>query len=475
MKDTLSKMFVPVSLLLCSLLAVFIAVFRPRYLSDGYYLGAMIFSQILIATIWHYRTRFMLLLIVVFLWAGIALPFNAVWTSGRWVVLAAGALAGFVIYMKDRQHHFTTFHLVAFFCVLAAVVSAIVSSYPTLATLKALSLLLLFLYGVAGARLAVVDRESQFRSGLLLGCEILTYATAICYFIFHYEIFDNPNSMGAVMGVVATPVMLWGILVSDTVLVRRRRTFAFMLAVLLVLGSYARAGMAGATVGCVLMCIGLRRYRLLIKGIGLALLSAMLIATVLPLRQDQPESITSLFIYKGQREVGVLGSRRSAWQRTSSVIQEHPWFGSGFGTSVTRDEVDQHFEGYVSAPQATREHGNSYLAITEWVGLLGVLPFVTILSLIAINVKRVFVWMRRTGDVRSLAVPLAAMMAGGAVHAAFEDWLFAVGYYLCVFFWAMAFILIDVLPAPVMVEVKAKKRQRFGSWTRAVGPVASPR
>jgi O-antigen ligase len=474
MKDTLSKMFVPVSLLLCSLFAVLIAAFRPGYLSNGYYLGALICFQILIATIWHYRTRFLLVLLLVFLWAGIGLPLNTVWTSGRWFVLAVGALAGFVIYMRDRQHHFTIFHLVAFFCVLAAAVSATVSSYPTQAGLKAVSLLLLFLYGAAGARLAVMGRESEFSAELLMGCELMIYIFAVSYFAFHYEFFDNQNSLGAMMGVAAVPVMLWGVLVSDTVLVRRRRTFAFLLAVLLLFGSYARAGIAGATVACVLMCVGLRRYRLLIKGVGIALLSAMLIATVLPLR-EQPESITSLFIYKGQREVGVLGSRRSAWERTSAVIQEHPWFGSGFGTSVTRDEVDQHFEGYLSAPQATREHGNSYLAITEWVGLLGVLPFVTILCLIAINVKRVFVWMRRTGDVRSLAVPLAAVMAGGTVHAAFEDWLFAVGYYLCVFFWAMAFILIDVLPAPVMAEVKAKKRQRFASWTRAVGPVVSPR
>jgi hypothetical protein len=33
------------------------------------------------------------------------------------------------------------------------------------------------------------------------------------------------------------------------------------------------------------------------------------------------------------------------------------------------------------------------------------------------------------------------------VHAFFEDWLFAVGYYICVFFWALAFILLDFAPA----------------------------
>jgi hypothetical protein len=38
------------------------------------------------------------------------------------------------------------------------------------------------------------------------------------------------------------------------------------------------------------------------------------------------------------------------------------------------------------------------------------------------------------------------VMIAGLIHAGFEDWLFAVGYYLCVFFWSLAFVLIDVLP-----------------------------
>src|SRR5271166_4481055 len=55
--------------------------------------------------------------------------------------------------------------------------------------------------------------------------------------------------------------------------------------------------------------------------------------------------------------------------------------------------------------------------------------------------------MRRTGNVFSPTIPLAGVLAAGLVHAAFEDWLFAAGYYLCVFFWALAFIMIDVFPA----------------------------
>ena len=38
------------------------------------------------------------------------------------------------------------------------------------------------------------------------------------------------------------------------------------------------------------------------------------------------------------------------------------------------------------------------------------------------------------------------VVLAGLLHAGFEDWLFAVGYYLTVFFWVAAFLLMDVLP-----------------------------
>jgi len=39
------------------------------------------------------------------------------------------------------------------------------------------------------------------------------------------------------------------------------------------------------------------------------------------------------------------------------------------------------------------------------------------------------------------------VVTAGLIHAAFEDWLFAVGYYICVFFWTFAFALDDLIPA----------------------------
>jgi O-antigen ligase len=429
------------------LFAVYTAVSYPGYFSNSEELATLLFLQVLLAAVRNYRARFLPLLLAVFLWAGMVVPLNVVWISGRWLVLAVGALAGLIVYTRDQRHYFATFHLVAFFCVVAALVSAAVSAYPSLAFLKAMSLLLLFLYGSCGARLAVIGRVSSFFPKLLLGCELLVYIAAIFYFIFRLEIFGNPNSLGAVMGVAATPILLWGIMVSERTFTCWRLRFAFALALLLLFSSYARAGIAAAMVSCILLCVALRRYSLLLKGLSVALLLAALVAAVVPFHEQPSDSLTSVFVYKGRREEGILASRRSAWDETVSTIQRRPWLGSGFGTSPTSSEVVQQSGRFESLREATREHGNSYLAITEWVGLVGDIPFFALVILVAANVGRVLAQVRRLGNAHSAAIPLAGVLAAGLVHAAFEDWLFAPGYYLCVFFWTLAFIMVDVLPA----------------------------
>ena len=63
--------------------------------------------------------------------------------------------------------------------------------------------------------------------------------------------------------------------------------------------------------------------------------------------------------------------------------------------------------------------------------------------------------MYQTRDPFSPAVPIAVVLTAGLVHAAFEDWMFAVGYYLCVFFWSLAFVLVDVMPVTRQVFVSS--------------------
>jgi O-antigen ligase len=473
MPERFSRIFAALSCLLGCLLALGLAAYRPWYFNNYTYLQAVIFIEIVAAASWKYQRRFFPFLIVVFLWAGIDVPLSGLWTLGRWLVLGLGAAAGCVIYLRQRNHFFGVWHMVAFSCVIAALISAMASAHPQVALLKAVSLMLLFLYGAAGARIAVVGREASFFSGLLLGCEILVYLSAVCYFVLHLQVYGNPNAMGAVMGIGPAPILLWGVLISEGTSAGWRRTFALVLCLFLLFASYARAGMAGAAVSSIVLCVGLRRYRLLIKGVTVALLAAFVAAAVVPLAMDrpgesEPGSFVSAFLYKGHEAQGLLGSRESPWEETSRLIQEHPWFGSGFGTSST--PYDTARSGmYSSTALSTREHGNSYLAILESEGLLGIIPFFVMVCMIVLNVGRVVIWMRRTGSAFSPAVPLAAVLAAGLVHAAFEDWLFSVGSYLCVFYWPLAFMLADMVPSSAPQAVHSVAQYQSRSWVRSYG------
>jgi O-antigen ligase len=456
-RDRTGSALTAVGIIVGCLGAGYLAMTRPGYLSNEQYLGALVLLQIVLVALWNFRSRFFVLIVISFLLAGIDIPGRGAWIAARWFVLIVGALAGYLAYMKEREHRFGAFHLVAFFCVVAATVSAVVSSYPTQALMKASSLLLLFLYGASGMRLAVLGRERRFILSFLLGCEILTYITGVCYFLAGLHFFGNPNSLGAVAGVVLAPTLLWGVFISEDLMQRRRRTFALMLAVLLLLSSYARAGMLAAFLSCGLMCLMLRQYRFLIKGVAFLFIAAIFVAILLPPPESESTSVVSTFLFKGKSETNILGSRKSPWDQTVSEVKQNPFFGTGYGTSATSYDFTTENLQYISLDETSREHGDSYLEIVEWVGLLGVVPFYALVLIVLLNARRVLVWMRRTGNQFSLAVPLTAIMVAGVVHAAFEDWLFAVGYYLSVVFWALAFVLVDVLPQPVAKTVEADR------------------
>jgi O-antigen ligase len=438
-------------------LLALVLLMRPDYMARPEVLGSLVFAQILIASLCKYQQSFFMVLMAAFFWAGMEMPFSGAWLEGRWIVLAVGSFVGLAIYMKNRNHRFATIHLVALSCVLSAVVSASVSTYPQEALLKSGSLFFLFLYGTTGARLAITLVDPQIFVGrLLLVAEVVTYISAIAYFVLHSAIFGNPNSLGAVMGTIVVPLVLWGFLRAEATITKRRLGFELCLAIALLMSSFSRASIIAASVSCFLICIVSRLYRLIIGGVAAAVIISILVVMFVPPPQEDmgdghSNSIVSLFLYKGKPDQGILGSRKKPWDTTMAVIRDHPWFGSGFGTSVS-DQSASYFEltrtRFVDS-RMIREHGNSYLAIMEWSGLLGVLPFYALVATTVWHSKNVLAELRRTGNILSPAVPIAAIVLAGLIGAAFEDWLFAVGYYVSVFFWSMAFILADLASAPM--------------------------
>lgn len=455
---------------------LYFAYLNLQYFGNISFLAAILGLEILIASLWNFQQRFLTVLIVVFVWAGIQVPFQSAGIVARWSVLSAGALVGCILWLNSPHRPFRTMHLLAFFCVSAAFISATVSPFIQMASLKALSLTLLFLYCSAGARLALVGREVRFFQGLLFGVEIAVYITAICYFGLGTSIWGNPNSLGAAMSIACFPILLWGWIVSDGPVGNLRRLVALILCTYLVRFSLARAGMVAIVLVTVVFCVCLHQYKLLVKVSALILLLVAVAGTLAPQTlTKQLNDLSDAMLYKGHKEEGVLGSRRSPWETSISSIKAHPWFGTGYGTSPTGEDPGLSFGTVNSSAETEREHGSSYITIAEWVGLLGVLPFIAILGVTVSNLWKVCSRMNRTLDPTHYSIPLAMVVLAGFVHAAFEDWLFAVGSYLCLFFWISAFLLADLVPATVAIPSKAAVRSSSQAVPVDFGVVAQNR
>jgi O-antigen ligase len=435
--------------------ALYLIYSHLQYFGNVSFLGGILLLEVVIAAIWRYEERFFALLMVAFVWAALNLPLQQAWRGGgRWIVLFAGAAIGAIIWTKSLRRPFGSMHLMAFFCVSAAFVSATVSPWVQMASLKALSLLLLFTYCASGARLAVLGREDRFFRGLVWGCQLTVYFTAICYFGLGDSIWGNPNSLGAAMSIGLFPVLLWGWITSDRPGEKSLRLVALLLCTYFVFFSMARAGMVSITVVTLIFCFCLREYNLLVK-VGALVLVLVAISGML-----NPEGLNrnlgdmkDAVLYKGHKEEGLLSSRKTPWEKTKASIKEHPWFGTGYGTAPTGLDPGVGFGIVASSAETAREHGSSYMTIAEWVGLLGLLPFVALLAMTASNAWKVCAWTRRTGDPHHYAIPMAMVVVSGLIHAGFEDWLFAVGSYPCVYFWFFAFLLADFIPDAVEVPL----------------------
>jgi O-antigen ligase len=447
MTDRIPKMFLVLLGGSGATVLAMLAYARPGYFTAQSYAEWLLLLEFLVFAIWMYRPVFFPTVLATFLFAGIDVPFQGVWNAGRWAFLGLGALVGWTLILKDRRFKFGLFHGIAFLAILGALVSCMESRHAGLSGLKVLSLLLLFVYTATGARLAVAGRESQFFSGLLVGLEVFVVFLGLSY-LWGGKVMGSPNSLGAVAGVVTTPILFWAMLVSECRAEYYQRLAFFAFSWYLTFISHARAGMLAAFCSCALLCIALRKYRLLIQGLGIVLIIGAAAAILQPdALSNRVSELTSTVIFKnGNADKGILASRENPWHDAIETIRTHFWFGTGFGTSDTGQDLTASLAKFSTVSVVSAEHGSSYLAITSWVGILGVIPFALLLCLLLIKTVQTVIWMRRTGKAFHPAVPLAIVIVAGLLHAGFEDWLFAPGYYLCVLFWSFGFMLVDYVP-----------------------------
>ena len=436
-----------------ALVLAYLAYSRPGYFTSSTYISGILFLELLLAAVYFYKRVFFVAVLLSFLFAGLNLEVGSGWTTARWLFLGVGAGVGVITIALHGTGKYTSFHALTLLAVIAALVSAAVSPYPSVALMKSAGLFLLFLYAGSGVRLAVIGRENLFFTGLLLACEIFVGAVA-CLHVVGIEAMGNPNSLGAVMGVATAPILLWGVMLSEKKWLHWRHTLAYAVCLYLVLASRARAGIGAAAFSFIFLTVGLRRYKLLAQGIGVGVILAGTLAIFVPeYFSTHVQSFTTDVVHKGNvSEEDIFASRVSPWQATLDIIHEHLWFGTGFGTTDTGADASEHLGHLASTTETSTEHGSSYLALTSWVGLLGLPPFLLLIIVLLRKVIETFVWMLRTRNAAHPAIPVAVVVMAGLLHAGFEDWLFAPGYYLCVFFWSMAFILVDFTPSTILVR-----------------------
>jgi O-antigen ligase len=250
--------------------------------------------------------------------------------------------------------------------------------------------------------------------------------------------------------VIAVPILVWAALTAGDRSERQRRYAALALCGVLLYVTVCRAAIVADVIVVIVITIALRRPRLLVRAvfIGALFLEAMAVANPSHM-SELMDSLTGRFIFKideHRTKTGVFGSRETPWDDTIVAIKQHPYFGTGFGTSdIGSEPRDLGQSSIYTIEGSNREHGSSYLAMAEYMGLLGILPFLFLLVLLIRAMSRTYSWVRRTRSPNHYAVPFTLVILAGLIHAGFEDWLFAPGSYLCVFFWVSAFLLIDLV------------------------------
>jgi O-antigen ligase len=388
----------------------------------------------------QYETHFWGLMIAVFFWAGSGFPLAGAMNLFRWVVLGLGAFVAIGYYSRRANRvPFNYLHLLGLFTVVAAFASVLVSVNRVMTLLKALSLAALFVYASLGARTLWGGNPEPFVRKLVLMSEGMVYFTAICQSA-SFAVWGNPNSMGLIMGCICWPVLLWRFILPTRQRSPRSFVALFICGALLIF-SLSRASMVAALLTSVFLLVGARRYRTLLTGVSLFAAILLNVFLVAPQRfQDASEIV----IYKKGEHGNLLESRQEPWERSLATFRQHPWLGLGFGAADNSADWRPNYETIGQS----RERGSSYLTMLETTGLIGTFPCALLILGLIREIWRVFSTLRRTGQVNHPAVVAAPIILAGLVNAAFEDWMFAVGYYMCVIFWVLSFSLCDWMACP---------------------------
>lgn len=420
-------------------------------------LAGILGLAVVAVTLVAYRKWALTIVVITFLWAGMNLPLSGYFQMARWGVLFLMSGRGLFFLLQGRPRlSFGLPHACAFLQSIAILLSSTYSVNPQVTLLKGVSISALILYAMVGARTANLGSADALQARIVALVEKIVLFCLVCY-AAGYSVAGNINSLGALVGVIAWPFLATEMLSKGLKGARRRTKLGAAAALGLLLFSRARASYlaAGVSTAFLLAC---RRSEG--KGMAVSASAAAIVLFMVLAMPHQWQSLMDQHFYKVglemERDAG--GSRRDYWQESMELIAERPLLGYGYGVSVGYYDEEP---SWFATGNADRERGSSILAVLEGVGFLGSAPFWALLIVLAGRMRRVIARARARRGVLGLPEAMGAYVLGALVHSIFEGWIFAAGFYLCVFFWVVVFLFLDLVDRPGMNERTTSPRQAF--------------
>lgn len=376
----------------------------------------------------------------------------------RWAMLIALAL-GMVLRSSVQKggSPWHPMHLGVLGFVVYAAASSVYSANGLMTILKAGTFGCLAVAGMLYGRLETGDQSGG--SCKLLG-QVFWYAVIValgCALTLIHVVpmrpgyfagpFGNPNSLGAFIAMVA-PVVLLNLVRSfdKSPQIRAANVLFTMTYLIFLFMSRSRAGLGAAFIACGwwLYFAHRRAFGLFLGG---ALVTTIIFALYFP---ENVQNVRQIYVYKGSSYI--FKSRADLLRGTWDAAKESPLVGVGFGVAKGYSE-DWRFTFETAG--ASREKGNSFLALVEEVGLIGSGLILLPLAWMFVAVTKRLMNLRRLhqmGEEFWVILTLSACLVGGLVNSSMEAWLTSTGFFSAILFWLVFGVLATRLTVPIRVS-----------------------
>lgn len=372
-------------------------------------------------------------------------------TSTRWAVL------GLAVLLLLRYFSFAALFRLGFVRITLAFTLWAMATYfwsevPELSLMKSIALMLVVFGGLGAGVLWV--RHHPLEAALdclapmsfmvlgagVLGRDMIQNPDDFKGLTMLQGLTGNPNMFG-ILAAMAFPFMVWKFSW------RRSRYWLGLLLLLLTftLLSNSRAAIATVLFGG-LGLFGAQGARKILPWILFGGFALGVFAVAMP---DALHDLETRFVYKADREGGVLLTRQEVWEISYEQALKGGLIGGGYGVTIGSLEA---FGGGLTSDGYGREKANSQMGILEETGVVGLcLYLASTLSLFAL------VWRARgrcrEPRFRSLLGLMFGMISGLTFQSVFEAWYNAPGSPECMYYWVMAGIAVGLATDPRLHSV----------------------